>query len=119
MYQISLDEERRVLRAELTGLWDLETLDSYASERTAKLKSAGWRTGEFDDLVDLRKHHVQAKEVAAKGDEYCLSAEPRPRKLALIVTSALSRMQVARIVDGTVEKLFDNEQAALDWLAEK
>lgn len=118
MYDISLDRNRRLLRAVFTGLWDIQTLNRYEVEREAAVRGAGWRSGEYDYLLDLRDHPVQTQDVAAKGDEYYRSFQPRPRKLALIITSALARMQVTRVVKGTQERFFDNEKAALDWLAE-
>jgi hypothetical protein len=119
VYEISLDKDRKLLRAVFTGLWDIQTLDRYEVEREAAVRGAGWRSGEYDYLLDLRGHPVQPKEVAAKGDEHYRNFQPRPRKLALIVTSALARMQVTRVVKGTQERFFDNEEAALDWLAER
>ena len=118
MYEISLDRDRKLLRAVFNGLWDLQTLERYETEREAAVRDAGWRSGEYDYLLDLRDHPVQTKDVSAKSYEYYHTYQPRPRKLALIVTSALARMQVMRIVD-TAERLFDNEQDALDWLAER
>jgi hypothetical protein len=119
VYEISLDRDRKLLRGVMTGLWDIQTLDRYEVEREAALRGAGWRSGEYDYLVDLRGHPVQPRDVAAKADEYYRIFKTRPRKFALIVSSALARMQVARVVKGTQERLFDNEEEALAWLAEK
>jgi hypothetical protein len=119
VYEISLDKDSKLLRVAFKGLWDIQTLDRYEAEREAAVRGAGWRSGEYDYLLDLRAHPVQPKDVSAKGDEYYRTFQPRPRKLALIITSALARMQVTRVVKGMEERFFDNEEAALAWLVEK
>lgn len=119
VYEISLDKDRKLLRVAFKGLWDIQTLDRYEAEREAVVRGSGWRSGEYDYLLDLRGHPVQPRDVAAKGDEYYRTYQPRPRKLALIVSSALARMQVTRVVKGMQEQLFANEEAALAWLAEE
>ncbi len=119
MYEISLDKDRKLLRVVMTGLWDIQTLDRFEVEREAAVRGAGWRSGEYGYLLDLRGHPVQPRDVSAKGGEYYRTFQPRPRKLALIITSALARMQVTRVIKGMQERFFDNEEAALAWLAEE
>lgn len=119
MYEISLDRDCKLLRVAFKGLWDIQTLDRYEAERETAVRGAGWRSGEYDYLLDLRDHPVQPRDVAARGDEHYRTFQPRPRKLAMIVTSALARMQVTRVVKGTHERFFDDDKAALAWLAER
>lgn len=118
MYEINLDKDRKLLRVAFKGLWDIQTLDRFDAEREAAVRGAGWGSGEYDFILDLRGQPVQTRDVVAKGDEYYRTFQPRPRKFALIVTSTLSRMQAARIT-GTQERFFENEEEALAWLAEK
>lgn len=117
MYEISLDTEHKLLRLKLNGMWEVETLKRFEGERRMRLQLAGWKSGEFDCLVDLREHGVQTKEVAAGGQEIHQAVDLRPRKLAIIVAGAIKKMQVSRTIEGTLEQVFDDEHEALRWLS--
>jgi hypothetical protein len=101
---------------ELSGFWSVETVEAFDRARRAAEIAAGLRSGDHLCLVDVRRHAVQSQAVAARAQAVSQENPIQPRKIALLVASAIARAQVSRIVVHPVTRVFDREGDAETWL---
>jgi hypothetical protein len=118
-YSIEVDRERRMLRIRFVGVWTITSMDEFAQARRRTLTEEGWGKGDYVCLVDLREHGVQPRDVADHGIKSNVGAAVNaPRKTALVVSSMLKKLQVARALTRGDEQVFMSEEEALRWLDE-
>ena len=70
-------------------------------------------------LIDVRQHGVQSREVVEGLQVFAKSANCRATKTAVIVESALYRLQAARIGSGPNHAIFRSHEEARLWLLAK
>ena len=70
-------------------------------------------------LVDVRQHGVQSKEVVESLQAFANSSSWRATKTAVVVESALYRLQAARIGSGPNHAIFRSVDEARQWLLAK
>ncbi len=117
-YTLDIDKGARLVRTTLRGQWTLGDVEGYDRERSVLLKASGWQSGTFAYLADLRETGVQPMEVASAQQEALGRMPITPRRVAVIVPSALARMQAKRMNDHPDRRFFSDEPAALAWLVE-
>ena len=119
---IAVVRERNMILVRLEGMLDVEELTAFASQYRSSLSALGDGVGRHAVLLDLTGSQVNpAKTIEAfisfLGDPR-LEAE-RARRVAMIASSALFRMQLERVAAVRPGiKVFSNEQSASDWLNE-
>ncbi len=116
-FSIAFDRPTQVMRVHLVGFWtDVDEVAYEAALRGAltMLPAEGCRPGDQLMLVDITQHTVQsasALEFFAKiTNDKIISG----RRSALVITSALVRMQAKRVAPHYA--MFDDQEAALAWL---
>ena len=117
-YLIDAEAGERLLRMKLIGLWTVDDLRSFDDARTSRLRALGWSSGSFVSLLDLRQHGVQSQAVTAQARANFQEKPIVPRRHAIVIASALNRLQAKRLAAPVNERLFDDEAGALAWLRE-
>ncbi|MDO6416471.1 hypothetical protein Q4F19_18960 [Sphingomonas sp. BIUV-7] len=105
-----------IVRIKGSGLWSVAMIEEHFGELKAMLSALREQGKAVRVLVDMSGAAVQPPEVAAvirtaTQDIY----EPGDR-IAMIVGSTLAKMQMRRLVDNDVMKLFVSAQASENWL---
>lgn len=116
-YTIDADAKGEFLRLTLTGDWNEAIAGRFAADVALTLRrmlAGGTRHGHLRTLVDMRRKNVLPQNVAAEFRRMVRPDSPS-KKIALVVSGPLHRMQARRIADDR-QKLFDTEEAALAWL---
>lgn len=118
-FSVRADAARKLLDIELRGFWDLGTIDRFAGAvamALQTLKSAGCRPGEQVSLVDNAQLNIQSQDVVHRFEELIESRLNTSRRTAVIVSSALLKMQAKRV--GPSHQIFEDRDTALRWLLE-
>jgi hypothetical protein len=120
MYEISFDEQTRILMLKLSGFWDLAMVQRYMVDVTAEAERSERRFGAFSILTDNSDFPVQSFEVMNALIAFTKNAMERHRdqRVAITVSSALSKMQVMRVSDGPNVRIFNDRAAAIGWLTQ-
>lgn len=117
MFDITTDHERHLLRIALRGFWDDTIMASYMAEvreKGAELERTG---GCKYILINMVDYEIQSKEVAeAHAENLRRVKKAGVARVALVMQSALSRLQAARVAVDTGHQAFDTEDEALEWL---
>lgn len=118
MHIIEVDTAAHLLRIKLTSFWTQETFDAFESELGALLRQLGWKPGSYDCLLDVRERGVQSQQMSdtVHRSRHAQEKALQPRRFAILVSSALVRMQAARVNPST-STIFVDEGEALEWLA--
>jgi len=121
-FNLDWDPERRLLRANMFGYWDLATMGSFESAVTAFMHTSapiGFSEAKLLLLVDRRRQSVQSQAVAERIAVMVSSVGVISRKTAILVESTLLQMQTNRIRDTAERRFFPNEKEAIAWLMEE
>jgi len=120
MYDISFDEQNRVLTLRQSGFWNLNMVQRYIADVAAEADRVARRHGDFSILTDNSEFQVQSLDVMEAFMAFTQGAmeRNRDRRVAIIVSSALAKMQVARISEGGNVRIFNDRAGAMQWLTE-
>ena len=115
-YTIDVDTDRRLLRAALSGFWNIRTVAAFLAEiehKESKLKAAG---KPYFVMTDLTEFPVQTREIADELEHHLKAWANAGAYSALISSSALAVLQVKRIAEGGNRRYFSSQDEATDWL---
>jgi len=119
MFEVKAIHEQRLLRIAMRGFWDASTMTAYSKavrQEMAELQRTGGCQYVLINMIDFA---IQSKEIA---DGHALNLrlvkERGVARVALVMQSALSKLQAARVVSDTGHLAFATEKDALDWLFE-
>lgn len=120
MYNISIDRTRHLMMVAVSGFWTEDTFKAYANEAARRSDELS-RSGGFKSLlIDMSEFPLQAKAIADLHGELLLTAQQRYGVAAAVVMrSALSRLQAARVAKLTGNDLFDDVGGALAALMQR
>ncbi|MBI0474345.1 hypothetical protein D9601_03070 [Sphingomonas sp. MA1305] len=116
-YDIRPDANARFLRVTLSGDWDVAISERFATdiaERLRTMLAGGVRHGELRTLIDMRDKMVLPQQAAAHFTRLIRPGGPSKR-IALLASGALHRLQVKRFIDDRC-RLFEHETDAMAWL---
>ena len=117
MFEVTPDRDLRMLRIALRGFWTRETMSDYLKvvrDGMASLQRSG---GCKYILIDMTQLPIQSQEIAeAHAAQLRVVKQMGGIRVALIMQSALSKLQAARVAADTGQKTFDTEEAAQDGL---
>ena len=108
------------LRLTLTGHWNVDIATRFAADVDTTLRQMleqGVKHGELLTLIDMRRKHILPQNVAAEFAKMVRPGSPS-RRIAMLVSGALHRLQAQRLSDAR-RKSFDDEAEALAWLADE
>jgi hypothetical protein len=112
---------RKLLRIKFHGHWDLDTVDEYIMAREmafSAMAAEGCPVRELLVLIDCSEQSAQSQDVVTKLQSMAMENKQRPRRFAVVVTSALYRRQLGRIAVPGVAEVFTSPEEALDWLSQ-
>lgn len=114
MYSIVFRHDLNLVDIRWTGLFDQPSVDAYADELIRRFREEGFRTG-YRLRMDMSGTSVQPVD-AAQAINHRLGAFHRASRIAIVATSAITRLQVRRFMTQDYLRIFDSADAALDWL---
>ena len=116
-YEIHIDRPHRLLRVSFSGLPDADTFEAYFRDVKRHISDLTGDGGWFDFLFDLRETQVLEQQslpqLQARARWY---VDHGLRRSAMIVTSALLRMQTQRVAVDDRFQHFTSEVEAMEWL---
>jgi len=116
-FHIEADAPGEFLKLTLAGDWDADTSARFGAEVAATLRqmlAGGTRHGQLRTLIDMKRKNVLPQTVAADFAKMVRPDSPSKR-IALVFSGPLHRMQVKRIADHRCA-MFDNAEDARAWL---
>lgn len=118
MFELTADHQLRMLRIVLRGFWteaDMARYDFEVGRSMAELRNSGGCRSILIDMVDFP---IQTQAIAeAHAAKLRMVKQTTDIRVALIMPSALSRIQAARVASDTGHKTFGTEGEAMAWLA--
>lgn len=117
MFRVSIDPSRNLLTIELKGFWTATIMAEYMlalRQQSSTLRAVG---GCKPILVDMSSYPIQSFTIA-EGHAAALrfAKETVGARAAIVMTSALSKLQASRVANSSGNEFFDNQNAALAWL---
>ncbi len=117
-FTIDTDPAREFLHLTLTGDWDQPTAERFAAAVPKAIHgmiAAGARPGHFLTLLDMSRKNILPQNVAAEFAKMIRPDSPSKR-IAMVVSGAVHRIQAKRIGKDGSRRCFDTEAQARDWL---
>ena len=112
MYRLFFHEDAGYLETEISGFWTLDEVHAFDREIGHYIKRYGKRFPHFAILSDSRYFAVQSTEVGAAFAACSIAANDRHTGLiAVVICSALARMQTKRIVGNGWTQCFFTDMA--------
>jgi hypothetical protein len=118
MYAVSIHPEHQLMKIRVEGFWSMDTMTEYAAELRRASTALVAKSGACRRiLVDMSAYPIQSSDVAAGHAAALDYASSRlGAAAALVLPSALSRMQAGRVVRSQGHQIFADEKSALNWL---
>jgi hypothetical protein len=116
MITVTADKTRKLITLTMTGFTTPEEATSGSAQVQITAATNGWRTGEFFLIVDQLEGLVQSQSAMEAFQAGIAAASLRARKIAVLSTSSLARLQSKRIAGGEVAAMFENRSDAEEWL---
>ncbi len=116
-YVIDSDAHTQFLKLTLVGDWDATITARFASDVSATLRqmlASGVVHGQVRTLLDMQRKGVVPQVVANEFARMLHPGSPSKR-VAILASGALHRLQVKRIMDERC-RLFEAEEEARAWL---
>lgn len=116
-YSITRDPSRALIRYRLEGFWNVENVDEFCAALKIEVETMT-RTGRTPHVLgDARDFAVQSASVSGAFEKAMMrDIVPRVGRLAILVSSMLSKLQVERDAVAPTTQVFQNETDALAWL---
>lgn len=119
MYKLDYDRDAGIVRMVVEGFWDVPMVEALEAALLPLLKLARAEKGQALILSDSRNFPVQSAEVAAAFDRMETRIGALRDRMAMIVGSALSKMQGKRAVMGSTTAFFSDPEEAERWLRDR
>jgi hypothetical protein len=117
MFEVVADHDLRLLRITMRGFWNEQIMADYmrvVRRETGELLRTGGCRYILIDMVDFA---IQAKEIAeGHANNLKIVRERGGTRVALVMQSALSKLQAARVAADTGHRTFSTEAEAMEWL---
>lgn len=116
-YTIEVQTDPPLLRVAMRGFWTMDTFNAYMRDCGAAMQQLVTRHGRFDTLGDCNDFPIQGPDVSAAFEHLKeMSAKTPQNRIAIVTSSALSRLQAERLVGNAHSRIFGSQAAALEWL---
>lgn len=116
MYRYIFDHDRNLLDIAWNDQFTPDTIAPYADELLTRFRAEGFGTG-YRLRMDMRRSAVQRSDAIPVFDR-AFQGFPQASRIAVITASAIQRFQVLRVMRQPYLRVFDDADAALDWLTE-
>jgi hypothetical protein len=119
MYSVKVDKNNCLIDIKLTGFWSNRTMSDYVSTLNNEFRQIGSSGRGLRIIVDMSDYPVQSVEVVQKHANLMdHGTRVMGAKIAIILKSALARMQATRLVANQGQRSFTSKSLALAWLLE-
>jgi len=115
-HAISVDSRRLLVTLRLAGFLTPGDVQRIAAEEQAAVRTLGVPSGTHNFLIDARALDIQAADVVALVQHMTDVVPLKPRRLAIVARSGLSKIQSRRMIGDRQIGLFDTEDEALAYL---
>lgn len=118
-FTIRIEPARKFVEIIMRGHWDDATIRRFDRELRHLLRAlprGGCRIGEQNTLFDTTEYAVQSQEVLARLGAMAADPSIGSRRIAVLVSSTLVKLQARRIAPDY--GLFNDRDEALEWLFE-
>ncbi len=115
-FQIEVDAPRNLVRIAMSGFFTDDDIRAFLAERAVAHRQLRCGPNEHLTLNDMRGMGVRSQEAVESFRTMLAAPEFRSRRLAFVVTSPLSRMQLMRTIDGRDARCFEDVADAEAWL---
>ena len=118
-FTIRIDAPRKYVEISMVGLWDDATAQRFERELRGLLPAlpqGGCPIGEQITLFDTTDFPVQPQDVSTRLAGMAADRSIGSRRIAVLVSSTLSKLQTRRIAPGY--GVFDDREEAMRWLFE-
>lgn len=122
LFELHCDHSRAVLRATLRDHWPVEEVARFERAIRDALSHLNRRSGSparYALLIDARLHGVQSRDVVERLQAVSAAIMGEVACIAVIVTSALHKRQADRINPDSLHRVFDREDNATEWIAQR
>lgn len=117
-YTLTIDGASGLIEAVMTGFWNAAQCEHFISEmREAQEKIEQLGKAPLS-LIDVRGQSAQSQEVVAALQQFASDSISRKRRTAVIVGSALLKLQAHRIAASDVHQIFTDPAEGRRWLLE-
>lgn len=117
MFTVAIEPENRLLRIAVHGFWSEKVMREYVAELGRQTEALGHHGGCRRILVDMSDYPVQSQAIAEGHARIIAYGRTEMKAVtAVVMTSALSRLQARRIANLAGRELFDDEASAREWL---
>lgn len=118
-YSVHIDENRSELHFVTSGLFDAETMDAFLKEVGKAVGPILASRRKIRALGDLSDYVTQTREIGEKMAKTLARAEDAGiERTAIVINSAILKMQYQRISKGRNVAIFEDKQEAINWLRE-
>jgi len=114
MYAIDFRRDVNLLDIRWQGLFDLAAVDRYAGELVRRFREEGFAPG-YRLHMDMSRCSVQPVAAAAAINRR-LADFPLASRIAIVTSSAITRLQVRRLMTQSYLRIFDTADTAFEWL---
>lgn len=114
MYTIAFRHDRNLLDIRWRGLFDAAAVDAYATELVRRFGEEGFAPG-YRLRMDMSACSVQPVAAAALINSR-LRDFPVASRIAIVTASAVTRLQVRRLMTQPYLRIFDDADTAFAWL---
>lgn len=115
-FQIHVDASRDLVRITMSGFFTEADILAFLGARMAAHRELRCGPNQHVTLNDMRGMDIRSQPVVDSFRSILAAPEYRSRKLAFVVTGALSRMQLQRTIEGRAARIFDDVESAEVWL---
>lgn len=117
MFEITIDLQLRLLRIVMRGFWDAAVMADYSTVVRHRMGDLLRTGGCRYILIDMVGFPIQSQEVAEGHAAFLRIVKNRgDTRVALVMQSALSKLQAARVASDTGHATFRTEEEAMAWL---
>jgi hypothetical protein len=118
-YELQFNPMPGLLTIKLGGFWDDKSVQLFRAELRSTIRQITSGNLDFQTLCDCRGFVVQSQTVMNEiAQTMANGVETKLGRTAIVVDSALSKMQISRLVANPKIKLFENFDLASAWLGQ-
>ena len=118
MYEVTTNLARSLVKAKLSGFFSVEEVQAFSRDEQAAARQVVNHSGYFNLLVEGSGGVTQAQDVIGAFNELASASTLKAQRIAIVVESALLRLQLRRVLARDQIRLFETIAEAEDWLAE-
>lgn len=101
----------------LSGFFSLDQVADYSREAERAIRDLSGRYGRYRMVIDIRDCSAQSQDVIGAFADH-VAGVPRAHRLAIVADSALTRLQIRRVIGRPEIVIFDHPVEAVAWADE-